>query len=81
MTEYIITEKQLKTATEAYSEREVPLPITNVYISGDKLPEIVRCRDCAHYTEDEAEYCHYCGCWCEQVEPYGYCAWGERRDA
>lgn len=44
-----------------------------------ELEQIVRCRDCAHYTEDEAEYYHYCGCWCEQVEPYGYCAWGERR--
>lgn len=43
--------------------------------------EIVRCRDCRHYTEDEMEYYHYCGSWCEQVEPDGFCAWGERRDA
>lgn len=41
---------------------------------------IVRCRDCAHYTDDEMEYYHYCGNWCEQVEPDGFCAWGERRD-
>ena len=39
---------------------------------------IVRCRNCKHYTEDEAEYYHYCGEWCEQVEPDGFCAWGER---
>jgi len=43
--------------------------------------EIVRCRDCKHYTEDEMEYYHFCGSWCEQVEPDGFCAWGERRDA
>lgn len=43
--------------------------------------EIVRCRDCRHYTEDEDEYYHYCGSWCEQVEPDGFCAWGERRNA
>jgi len=41
--------------------------------------EIVRCRDCKHYTDDEMEYYHYCGSWCEQVTPDGYCAWGERR--
>ena len=46
-----------------------------------KREEIVRCRDCKHYTEDEMEYYHFCGSWCEQVEPDGFCAWGERRDA
>lgn len=46
-----------------------------------KCEEIVRCRDCKHYTDDEMEYYHYCGSWCEQVTPDGYCAWGERRDA
>ena len=40
---------------------------------------IVRCRDCKHYTDDEMEYYHYCGSWCEQVTPDGFCAWGERR--
>lgn len=78
MSEYVITDKQLKTATEAYLEHELSRPITEVFISGDKLPEIVRCRDCAHYTDDEMEYYHYCGNWCEQVEPDGFCAWGER---
>ena len=28
--------------------------------------EIVRCNDCKHYTDDEMEYYHYCGNWCEQ---------------
>lgn len=44
-----------------------------------KREEIVRCRDCKHYTEDEMEYYHFCGSWCEQVEPDGFCAWGERK--
>ena len=82
MSEYIITEQQLKTATEAYSEREVPLPITNVFISGDKLPEVVRCRDCCYYTNSPAwpgaYECDYIN---RGVEPDGYCVWGERRDA
>ena len=41
--------------------------------------EVVRCRDCSHYTEDEMEYYRYCGKWCGQVEPNGFCAWSERR--
>lgn len=40
---------------------------------------VVRCRDCRDYTDDEMEYYHYCGSWCEQVEPNGYCAWGEKK--
>ena len=82
MSEYIITDKQLKTATEAYLEHELSRPITEVFISGDKLPQIVRCRDCKHYRDringcaefgDESrdEYAN--------VDPNGYCAWGKRR--
>ena len=41
--------------------------------------EIVRCRDCKRYVEDEMEYWHYCNNWCGQVKPDGFCAWGERR--
>jgi hypothetical protein len=46
-----------------------------------RMGDLVRCRDCKHYTDDEMEYYHYCGSWCEQVTPDGFCAWGERRDA
>lgn len=84
MSEYIITEKQLKTATEAYFEREVPLPITEVFISGDKLPKIVRCRDCAQYRESVNGCAEFGGKWPGEfanVEPDGFCAWGKRRDA
>ena len=44
-----------------------------------RMGDLVRCRDCKHYTDDEMEYYHYCGSWCEQVTPDGFCAWGERR--
>lgn len=81
MSEYIITEKQLKTATEAYMEREIPLPITEVFVSGDKLPEIVRCRDCYYFTDSPAwPDAHECDYINRAVEPDGFCAWGERRD-
>lgn len=84
MSEYIITDKQLKTATEAYLEHELSRPITEVFISGDKLPEIVRCRDCVHATGiSEQLVCKEpCGdatasrAWCH---PDGFCAWGERK--
>ena len=60
MSEYIITDKQLKTATEAYLEHELSRPITEVFISGDKLPKIVRCRDCKHATISSLGYVKYC---------------------
>ncbi len=55
----------------------------NGYEAWDWLPVlecIVRCRDCKSYTKDEAEYYHYCGSWCEQVEPDGFCYRGERKE-
>ena len=86
MNEYIITEKQLKTATEAHVEREIPLPITEVFVSGDKLPEIVRCRDCKRFSLDNSDHDYRSGWWChrwntDMVNPDGFCAWGERTDA
>ena len=86
MSEYIITEKQLKTATEAYFEHEIPLPITEVFVSGDKLPEIVRCRDCKRFSLDNSDHDYRSGWWChrwntDMVKPDGFCAWGERIDA
>ena len=42
--------------------------------------EIVRCRDCKNYTDNEGEYFHYCNSLCEQVDVDGFCAWGKRRD-
>lgn len=85
MTEYIITDEQLKTAAEAYSEHELSLPITEVFISGEKLTEIVRCRDCAcvfhrkYNNGFEYQTCSYFDSEYAEVEPDGFCAWGERK--
>ena len=56
-----------------------------VNLSGNwsgKLTEIVRCRDCK-FGVDGGKYCAE-GCadswdW-RNVEPYGFCAWGERKE-
>ena len=43
--------------------------------------EIVRCRDCAKFCNGDADYCT--DDWCQefscQIEPTGFCSWGERR--
>ena len=51
--------------------------------------EIVRCRDCKHFTPKgthkfengkvNADYCDYVRGWMLQITPDGFCAWGERR--
>ena len=49
--------------------------------NGEKLEEIVRCRDCKYcmaYTA--AAYCDYLS-HAVDAELNGFCAWGERRDA
>lgn len=52
--------------------------------------EIVRCRDCVHYYEAEEYHpqgnydrrcCKYFDTYDDEVEPGGFCAWAERRDA
>lgn len=56
-----------------------------------KREEIVRCRDCKHFTPKgthkfengkvNADYCTYVRGWMLQITPDGFCKWGERRDA
>ena len=58
---------------------EVEYDILNGTFTQKRHEEIVRCKDCKHYTDDEMEYYHYCGSWCEQVTPDGFCAWGVRK--
>lgn len=50
--------------------------------------EVVRCRDCKHYYEAENYHpsgnyvrrcCKYFDTYNDEVEPDGFCAWGERR--
>ena len=60
-------------------------------IREERLREpIVRCRDCKHYYEAENYHpsgnyvmrcCKYFDTYNDEVEPDGFCAWGERRDA
>lgn len=85
MTEFIINDKQLKTATEAYLERELSRPITEVFISGDKLPEIVRCRDCSYYEAVPEDSGDWCGYWTDRIyadaRGSGFCAWGVKEES
>ena len=85
MSEYIITDKQMGLIQD----------FANVCVEGEKLPRIVRCRDCKHSYEDKR--CTSTG-WvdvlvCESnqwstsslmpshtVNNDGFCAWGERRE-
>ena len=50
---------------------------------------VVRCRDCVHYYEAEEYHpqgnydrrcCKYFDTYDDEVEPDGFCAWGERRE-
>ena len=48
--------------------------------------EIVRCRDCRHYSKyewiiatDVSDVCHFWNGEPTKVEPDGFCAWGERK--
>ena len=50
--------------------------------------EIVRCRACKHYSEHEwiiatdvSDVCHFWHGGPTKVEPDGFCAWGERKEA
>ena len=49
------------------------------------LVNVVRCKDCDFYdhwdTSEPYREKHVCGYWDYlEIEPDGYCAWGERRD-
>ena len=41
-----------------------------------KEPEIVHCKDCRHW-DKEIMYCNHTGM---QIEPDGYCVYGERKE-
>lgn len=75
MSEYIITDKQLGLIQD----------FATVCVEGEKLPRIVRCRDCKHYMDYEHEYEPNLG-YCrehdrEEVRDSGFCAWAERRES
>ena len=72
MTEFIINSEQLEKVIRAVENER---PINRVIVEGFELPEIVRCRDCAYSIADG----NGCGRWRDfiEVEPDGFCAWGE----
>lgn len=59
------------------------------YSYGEAREEIVRCRDCQHFTPKGThkfgngkvndDYCDYVRGWRLQITPDGFCAWGERK--
>lgn len=72
MSEYIISDRQLGLIQD----------FANVCIEGEKLPRIVRCRDCrwlwgtdklCMLPDGNGDYLRI------YVQPDDYCAWGERR--
>lgn len=67
MSEHIISDKQLGLIRD----------FATVCVEGEKLPRIVRCRDCVRYSLDD-----YGNTWCADVasavQPDDFCAWGEK---
>ena len=77
MTEYIISTAQILIAAKS-NNVVIPDKITGVEIRGDRLHEIVRCRDCKHYDDG---YCYRPAEFHEfRAKPDGFCAWAERRE-
>ncbi|MBQ9002680.1 MAG: hypothetical protein IJ087_12585 [Eggerthellaceae bacterium] len=78
MSEYIVNGAEpnntvLKSVTPNGYEHEKWLPVRE---------EIVRCRDCAFFREKDWRCTSYQWRNCDEspdVEPDGFCAWGERR--
>ena len=71
MREFIITDTQLGLIQD----------FATVSVEGDKLEEIVRCRDCAKLDRSrESERCAG-WFWCQSTSRYtppdGFCVWGE----
>ena len=84
MTEFIINSEQLERMIEAI-EHDTSREVNRVIIEGERVPEIVRCRDCKYYdphcTDDgvcflpdgDGDFARW------EVKPDGFCAWGERK--
>lgn len=71
MSEYIITDKQLGLIQD----------FANVCVEDEKLPNIVRCRDCVWLKprDEENGGRNWCKNMSFETEPDGFCAWGERK--
>lgn len=81
MTEYIIDWGGIGARLVELYEEGVPPFLWTKRLREERLRErVVRCRDCRHYTDNDMEYCRYCGSWCEQVEPDGFCWKAKRKE-
>lgn len=72
MSEYIINDEQIAENRRLHGKKLLVMPV------------IVRCRDCKEYRDTDAT-CHSWQ-WHNwdapiEVEPDGFCAWGERKEA
>ena len=87
MSEYIITDEQIKEAVEftppyktlSYAAKykvSGAVEIQGVAVHG--LPEIVRCIDCKRFDTDDYG-CAWCNWVFAAIQPDDYCAWGERK--
>ena len=78
MSEYIVDGAVPNHTVRVEDEREVYWHMTHLPVR----EEVVRCRDCYYRTDSpawpDAYECDYIN---RGVEPDGFCAWGERRDA
>lgn len=49
MREFVINEAQIVRTVHCNANWDVKLPVTSVTIHGERLSEVVRCRDCINY--------------------------------
>lgn len=86
MSEYIIEWFGIGEQLTRLREGNVPFVLWPKRIRDERRrEEIVRCRDCIYYTKDPDPIDPGWPMMCERtgddmVEPYGFCAWGERRE-
>ena len=93
MSDYIITKEQIEELNKGHGGMEIVTSWLSCYAIWDTsntypvmksehvavdLPEIVRCRDCAHWAT-EARFTGMCVG--KQFKPDGFCAWGERKES
>lgn len=87
MSEYIIEWFDIGGQLTRLREGNVPLVLWPKLIREERRrEEIVRCRDCIYYAQDPDPIDPGWPMMCERtgddmVEPYGFCAWGERKEA
>ena len=78
-----------KRANEIWHENEIET-LAGMYKAMDFV-QVVRCRDCKHFTPEgtykfsdgstNADFCEYLRGWLRNVNPNGFCAWGEQRES